>query len=77
MLEPPNEKVYGVGAPWEASELAYLDMFLKLAQVAAEHGILVMITAHRLRADAWPGDGLWFDAATPEVRVKTSWEKVP
>ena len=79
MLEAPNEKVYGVGAPWEAPELAhysYLDMFLKLAQVAAEHGILVMIAAHRLRADAWPGDGLWFDAATPEVRVKTSWEKV-
>ncbi len=40
-LDPPNEELYGVGAPWEAPELEnykYLDMFLKLAEVAAEHG---------------------------------------
>ena len=29
-----------------------------------------MIACHRLRGDAWPGDGLWFDAATPEKRVE-------
>ena len=38
-LEPPNENVYGKGAPWEAPELAhltYLQMFEKIAEVAAE-----------------------------------------
>lgn len=45
-LEPPNEAVYGRGAPWEAPELAhykYIDMFVKLAQVAGEYGVLVMM----------------------------------
>ena len=45
-LEPPNTAVYGAGAAWEAPELEdyqYLDMFLRLAEVAAERGILVMM----------------------------------
>ena len=40
-LEAPNTEIYGADAPWEAPELEnykYLDMFLKLAEVAAEHG---------------------------------------
>ena len=55
-LEPPNEAKYGKGAPWEAPELqnyAYVDMFKRLAEVAAEHGILVMVACHRLKPDAW------------------------
>ena len=78
-LEPPNELKYGKGAPWESPELAnykYLDMFLKLAEVAAEHGILVMMACHRLSPDAWPGNGLWYDARTPENRVLDSWTAV-
>ena len=45
-LEPPNTAVYGADAPWEAPELEdykYLDMFLRLAEVAADRGILVMM----------------------------------
>ena len=75
-LEPPNEKKYGKGAAWEAPELEkfrYVDMFLKLAEVAAEHGILIMMACHRLNPTAWPGDGLWLDATTTEARVKQSW----
>ena len=78
-LEPPNEAKYGRGAPWEAPELErykYLDMFVKLAEVAAEHGVLVMMACHRLNKDAWPGDGLWFDKTTTEQRVLDSWSKV-
>ena len=69
-LEPPNEAKYGKGAPWEAPELErfrYIDMFKKLAEVAAEHGILIMMANHRLNPKAWPGDGLWFDAKTTEL----------
>lgn len=55
-LEPPNEVKYGKGAPWESPELqnfAYVDMFKRLAEVAAEYGILVMVACHRLEPDAW------------------------
>ena len=78
-LEPPNEAKYGKGAPWEAPELqnyAYVDMFKKLAEVAAEHGILVMVACHRLKPDAWPGEGLWYDAQITEAKVLQSWTKM-
>ena len=78
-LDPPDEAKYGVGAPWESPELegySYVDMFVKLAEVAAEHGILVMLTCHRLRPSAWPGDGKWFDSVITEERVKESWDKL-
>ena len=78
-LDPPDEAKYGVGAPWESPELvgySYVDMFVKLAEVAAEHGILVMLTCHRLRPSAWPGDGKWFDTVITEERVKESWDKL-
>ena len=40
--------------------------------------MLVMIGCHRVRADAWPGKGLWYDDALgyPESRVKQSWSRV-
>ena len=78
-LEPPDTVHYGLGAPWEAPELEnykYLDMFLKLATVAADHGILVMMACHRLTPSAWPGDGLWYDAEITEAKVKQSWTKI-
>lgn len=78
-LEPPNEAKFGVGAPWEAPELAgmrYLEMFKKIAEVAADHGILIMMAAHRLNPKAWPGNGLWYDAVTSEARVMQSWNAI-
>ena len=78
-LEPPNEAKYGVGAPWEAPELEamkYLDSFGKLASVAAEYGVLVMMACHRLNPKAWPGEGKWYDAVTTEARVMQSWDRV-
>ena len=78
-LEAPNTEIYGADAPWEAPELEnykYLDMFLKLAQAAAERGILVMMACHRLSPAAWPGEGLWFDLDTPEQRVLESWKMI-
>ena len=78
-LEPPNEEQYGKGAPWEAPELAhfrYLDMFKKIAEVAAEHGILIMMAAHRLGPQDWPGNGLWYNAQIGENRVRESWSMI-
>lgn len=79
-LEPPDEEKYGAGAPWESPELAhfrYLDMFLKLAQAAAKHGILVLMACHRLSPDAWPGKGRWYDDDTVnELLVLQSWRKI-
>ena len=56
----------------------YVDMFRAIARKAAARGMLVMIGCHRVRADAWPGKGLWYDDALgyPESRVKQSWSRV-
>lgn len=78
-LDPPDTVTYGADAPWEAPELTaykYLDMFAKLAEVAAEYGILVMMACHRLKPKAWPGDGLWYDAVVTEERVLESWTRL-
>lgn len=78
-LEPPDEVKYGKGAAWESPELKefkYVDMFLRLSQVAADYGILVMIACHRLNPTAWPGDGLWYDDTVTEIKVLHSWAKV-
>ena len=78
-LEPPDTSVDGPDAPWESSELQeyhYLDMFLKIAQIAADHGILIMMAAHRLRPNAWPGLGLWYDGLLSEQRVLASWDRL-
>lgn len=78
-LEPPNTEIYGADAPWESPELAhyhYLDMFLRIAEVAAEYGVVVMIACHRLAPKAWPGDGKWFDKAITEKDVLESWSLV-
>ena len=78
-LEPPNEDVYGVGAPWEAPELAhfrYLEMFDKIAEVASDFGILILMAAHRLGPNDWPGNGLWYNGRITEDIVLQSWTKI-
>ena len=56
--------------------LTYPQMFLRLAQHAAKHGILVMLTCHRTTPGAWPGDGLWYDKDISEEDVLDSWDIV-
>lgn len=78
-LDPPNTAIYGLDAPWESPELAhlgYLEAFVRLAEAAAEQGVLVMMGCHRLRPSAWPGDGLWYDAQMAEAAVLRSWELI-
>ena len=73
-LEPPNHIRYGHDATWEAPELAnyrYLDMFLKLAQVAAQYGLLVLMVADRTTPKAH--NGLWYDGVNSEDKVLESW----
>ena len=70
-----------VHAPEEATVLfqtRYIDMFLVLAREAAARGILVMVACHRIKHDAWPGAGLWYDESLgfPEARVLESWTKL-
>ena len=83
MLDPPNLAwcaEHGVAdCKWEAPELegyGYLAMFRRLAEVAAEHGLLVMMACHRLKPDAWPGKGLWYDDEITEAKVKDSWSRI-
>ena len=67
----------GANAPPDFKEVKnYLKMFRKLAEEAAERGILVLMAAHRLTPDAWPGDGFWYSEEVPESKVLESWAKV-
>ncbi|KAL1525711.1 hypothetical protein AB1Y20_020556 [Prymnesium parvum] len=56
----------------------YLQMFLAIAKIAAQHGLLVMMACHRLDASSWPGKGLWYDneLGITEDAVMRSWTKI-
>ena len=82
-LDPPDTEwcaAHNVNpCGWEAPELAnfhYIEMFKKIAEVAAEHGILVLMAAHRLGPNDWPGNGLWYNDVIDEDRVKQSWTQL-
>ena len=79
--------------PWLNPELldtTYLEMLQVIVSKAAEHGILVLLACHRIRAfyndlpgeksvhSEWPGDwdGLWYDPEWSEARVLKNWAKL-
>ena len=45
------------------------------SRAAAKRGILIMVACHRVKHDAWPGAGLWYDDALgfSEAKVMESW----
>lgn len=59
-------------------QVRYVEMFAIIAREAAKRGILVMVACHRIRHDAWPGKGLWYDQdiGWPVERIKASWTKL-
>eukprot|EP00966_Prymnesium_polylepis_P109329 2531054-Prymnesium_polylepis.1 len=61
---PPQPRAGGESP--ELAGLNYLDMFARIAEVASEYGILVMMACHRLNPKAWPGGGKWYDRTITE-----------
>lgn len=59
-------------------QVRYLQMFQVLAKEAAKRGIIVLLACHRVKHDAWPGSGLWYDdkLGMSEARVRESWDAV-
>lgn len=53
----------------ELSGKSYLEMFQIIAREAGRQGLLILFACHRLSPDAWPGDGLWYDATVSETMV--------
>ena len=51
-------------------------MFKVLAHRAGQHGLIVLITCHRLTPTAWPGNGLWYSKEISEAKVLESWGKM-
>eukprot|EP00966_Prymnesium_polylepis_P177823 4117984-Prymnesium_polylepis.1 len=51
-------------------------MFKQLAISAAESNILILLAAHRVSPEAWPGDGLWYDSSISEQSTMDSWTKI-
>jgi len=44
-----------------------------VANAAAAHGLLILVAAHRLTPESWPGDGLWYEEGFSEDDVKDDW----
>ena len=40
----------------------YVEVLQTVALKAAEYGLLVLLTCHRLSPEEWPGDGLWYSS---------------
>ena len=59
IVEAPD----GAGPGHLLFQRRYVSMFLAIAHAAAQRGILIMIACHRIKHDAWPGAGLWYDDA--------------
>lgn len=59
-------------------QVRYLDMLVLVAREAARRGMLIMLACHRIKPDAWPGAGLWYDESIgyPEERIKESWTRL-
>ena len=55
--------------------VSYTTMFLRLAEAAAKHGLLVMLVCHRITTDAGWG-AKWYTKEWPLARVKSSWDRV-
>lgn len=58
-LDPPDTETYGIDASWESPELAhmhYIAAIKTITRVAADYGILIMLTCHRLHPG---GEGGW------------------
>ena len=71
-----NTPVPAHNNPFGPSIKRYLDVFDHIAVKAAEKGILVVMAAVRTAADAWPGNGLWYDDEVSEINVKASWQRI-
>lgn len=56
----------------------YLEMLQAIADAAAKHNILVVLACDRLSADAFPGNGLWYEehGALDEAATQDSWSRL-
>ena len=54
----------------------YLDVLEHIVDVAASHGLLVLLDLHRLQANKWPDDGLWYAKDVTLETVKQAWDRV-
>jgi endoglucanase len=73
-LTAPPLQTDGLALAPELKGVSYVEMFVRLAQEAARHGILILLACHRLSPKAWPGEGLWYDKEIQEENVLDSWE---
>jgi len=49
-------------------------MLLVIIRKAAQRGLLILLTCHRITPDAWPGNGLWYNDEIQEDQVLLNWD---
>lgn len=69
--EPAHEML--TTAP-ELKGLKYLDVLERVVDTAASHGLLILLDLHRLKADRWPDDGLWYGPGVTLDTLKACWD---
>jgi endoglucanase len=71
--DAPPEHQYNL--PPDLRGLSTADVFHRLLDAAARHGVLVLLDLHVLSAQRGL-EGLWYDGVNTEERVLQGWEKV-
>jgi len=56
--------------------LEYLAILERVVDAAADHGLLVLLDMHRLKASRWPDDGLWTGPGVTLETLKTGWDQL-
>ena len=56
--------------------VSYIEMLRQVASAAAEHDVLILLTAGRLTPTSWPGEGLWYSREIPEATLPQLWSKL-
>ena len=70
-LEPLDELM---NAAPELKGKKYLDVLEHIIDAAANHGILVLLDLHRLKATQWPDSGLWYGPGVSLETLKECWD---
>ena len=55
--------------------LSYLDVLSHVIELAADHGLLVLLDLHRLQSAKWPDDGVWHTTPGQSLKdMKDVWD---
>ena len=70
---PDTDMLKAVPAWWGKD---YLDVLEHIIELAAGHGLLILLDLQRLKSTVWPDNGLWYSADVTLDGVKQVWDRM-